>query len=990
MICINRDQFLNRYKMSPITEFYKGKTVFVTGATGFMGKVLLEKLVRSLPDIKKIYILMRFKKGCAPQERIKQLTENTIFTFHNMTQKAYEKIEAISGDITKEDFDMSESDKEKLINEVSVVFHLAASVRMDLPLKEAVITNTKSTHQLFKFCMNIKELKSVVHLSTAFCNVEIKNMEEKVYPMDVDPYKIIDMVEWMDDKSLSKITKKILGSHPNTYTFTKRLAELIAIDMGDKIPIIITRPSIVVPSLCEPTPGWVDNFNGPLGLFTAAGTGVLKVCLMDQDSVPETIPVDFAINTIICSGYERANTTYAITPTINLTSGRKYPYTWREIIEAYTEQGLKYPFKHVLWHPGAYVTKSYYVFLICSFLFQIIPALIIDFLLIMFLQKPFLINIQKRILQTFQTLQDFIVKKWTFANGNCIKLEEKLNKADKEVFYGIMSKSIDLKEYAFHTQQITKKYLVKDNSENYEFYRFRGKILYLLDRFVKFYFVYLILKWSFLCLNNWLIPITEFYAGKTVFITGATGYMGKVLLEKLVRSLPDIKKIYILIRPKKGCTPQERVKQLTDGLIFTFHNMNQRAYDKIEAISGDITKENFDMSEIDKKKLIEEVSIVFHVAASVRMDLSLKEAVITNTKSTYQLFKFCMNIKELKSVVHLSTAFCNVEVSYMEEKVYPLNVDPYKIMDLVEWMDDKSLACITKNITSPHPNTYTFTKRLSEIIAKDMGDKLPIVITRPSIVVPALYEPIAGWVDNFYGPIGLLIAAGKGVLKTALVDRNLSPQVIPVDIAINGLILAGYERSKQKHSETPTFNLTQGNLYDMSWGEVFDVLLHYAHKYPFKTILWYPRYSVTTNYNLNVLLTYIFHFIPAYFIDFLLIIFLQKPFLVNIQKRIFAASKVLYHFAVKKWEFSIDNLTKSTKELTNEDKEKFYSIDLVNIDVQKYLREGYFSARKYLIKDYDENLDIYRIRNKILFVVDAFLKILFLYWIINLFLSLIR
>nr|XP_022909107.1 fatty acyl-CoA reductase 1-like [Onthophagus taurus]XP_022909108.1 fatty acyl-CoA reductase 1-like [Onthophagus taurus] len=434
---------------SPIIEFYTGKTVFVTGATGFMGKVLLEKLIRSVPDIKKIYILLRPKKGYNPELRVKQLADSPIFTFNNLNAKANAKIEAICGDITKEGFDMSINDREKLIDEVSVVFHFAASVRMNLSLKEAVITNTKSTYELFKFCMNLKNLQSVVHLSTAYCNVEIENMEEKVYPIDVDPYKIIDMVEWMDEKCLNGITKRLLGPHPNTYTFTKRLAEMIAVDMGDKVPLIITRPSIVVPSLSEPTPGWVDNFYGPMGIFIAGGMGILKSCLVDGEAIPEMIPVDFAINSVICCGYQRAKTNYLTTPTINITN--RFPYTWRYIVDSFMEVTYKEPLKHSLWYPEVYFTKSYFVFMIASFFFQLIPALLVDFLLIMFLQKPFLVSIQKRLILSFQTLRHFTVRKWTFDNSNCIKVEEKLDKADKEIFYGVITKDFELKEYAVNS-----------------------------------------------------------------------------------------------------------------------------------------------------------------------------------------------------------------------------------------------------------------------------------------------------------------------------------------------------------------------------------------------------------------------------------------------------------------------------------------------------------------------------------------------------------
>lgn len=46
--------------------------------------------------------------------------------------------------------------------------------------------------------------------------------------------------------------------------------------------------------------------------------------------------------------------------------------------------------------------------------------------------------------------------------------------------------------------------------------------------------------------------IKEFYKDKIILITGATGFVGKVLLEKFIRSIPDFKRIYIMIRPKKG------------------------------------------------------------------------------------------------------------------------------------------------------------------------------------------------------------------------------------------------------------------------------------------------------------------------------------------------------------------------------------------------------------------------------------------------------
>jgi fatty acyl-CoA reductase len=52
------------------------------------------------------------------------------------------------------------------------------------------------------------------------------------------------------------------------------------------------------------------------------------------------------------------------------------------------------------------------------------------------------------------------------------------------------------------------------------------------------------------------MDIQGFYRDKTIFLTGTTGFVGKVVLEKILRSLSDFKKIYIMVRPKKGMTNQ--------------------------------------------------------------------------------------------------------------------------------------------------------------------------------------------------------------------------------------------------------------------------------------------------------------------------------------------------------------------------------------------------------------------------------------------------
>lgn len=65
-------------EQSAIADFYKGRTVFITGGTGFMGKVLVEKLLRSCPEIERIYLLMRPAKGQSVDTRLQDLIQNQV------------------------------------------------------------------------------------------------------------------------------------------------------------------------------------------------------------------------------------------------------------------------------------------------------------------------------------------------------------------------------------------------------------------------------------------------------------------------------------------------------------------------------------------------------------------------------------------------------------------------------------------------------------------------------------------------------------------------------------------------------------------------------------------------------------------------------------------------------------------------------------------------------------------------------------------------
>ena len=107
----------------------------------------------------------------------------------------------------------------------------------------------------------------MIHFSTGFCCPDIDVLDEKIVEWNFHkPCNLIKLSEWFDENTLSKLQPHLLGEHPNTYTYTKRLAEILCRDEYEKgFPVCIVRPSIIIPAYQEPLVGWIDSLNGPAG-----------------------------------------------------------------------------------------------------------------------------------------------------------------------------------------------------------------------------------------------------------------------------------------------------------------------------------------------------------------------------------------------------------------------------------------------------------------------------------------------------------------------------------------------------------------------------------------------------------------------------------------------------------------------------------------------------------------------------------------------------
>lgn len=158
------------------------------------------------------------------------------------------------------------------------------------------------------------------------------------------------------------------------------------------------------------------------------------------------------------------------------------------------------------------------------------------------------------------------------------------------------------------------------------------------------------------------------------------------------------------------------------------------AFEKIIPISGEITLPNLGMSSHDCNMVIRETNIIFHMAATVNFNAPLRAALTMNLLATKVLIAIAKEMKSLVVFIHLSTAFCCCDQEILEEKIYGWKHKPDDILDLISWMDDEMIEKIRPFLQSPHPNTYTYTKRLTEIMVEEEYKNLPICIVRPRLI----------------------------------------------------------------------------------------------------------------------------------------------------------------------------------------------------------------------------------------------------------------
>lgn len=460
------------YGESQIQKFFSGSTILVTGGTGFLGKLLVEKLLRSCPDIKKLFLLARPKKNKDITKRIQEQFDDVLYDKLRKERPGFlKKIAIIEGDVGRIALGLNEEDRTKVINEVEVIFHGAATVRFDEPLKTAVEINVRGTREILNLARACSKLRALVHISTAYSNCLYNEIDEKFYERSLPGEKLIDLVETMDEKIINNITPGLLGDFPNTYAYTKAAAEDIILKLSKGLPVALFRPAVVIGTAKEPCPGWIDNVYGPTGVVVGAAVGLLHVLNCNPKAIADLVPGDMVVNSCITvawktakeypGNHEDAPPPDLPPPVYNYVSSEQNPLTWEKFMKLVEVHGFEVPPLAAVYFYLLHLTPSRFMYMLYSIFLHWIPAYIVDAITVLIGKKPMLRKAYTKIAKFADVLSYFALRQWKFHNTNTQNLYNDLNEADKQMF-GFDISSISWNEYFYNYVRGIRIFLLKD------------------------------------------------------------------------------------------------------------------------------------------------------------------------------------------------------------------------------------------------------------------------------------------------------------------------------------------------------------------------------------------------------------------------------------------------------------------------------------------------------------------------------------------------
>jgi len=280
------------------------RTVLLTGATGFLGKVVLEELVRRRDELRigKVLAVVRANGMRTAAERFAHEVAASP-CFSNLPADWTAWVEVVQADLEHPGLGLNGHGRD-LEETVTHVIHAAASVSFDLPIAAAAQANTVAALNVLDLAKRCPRLERMVDVSTAYVTPHgggAGQVQEVLAPLPRPAAAILDDIQ---RKAVSERRLLHESGHPNTYTLTKSIAEHLLLERRGKVPLTIVRPSVISASLQHPMPGWIDSTAAFGGFVLMLGLGHLRAVVGHGDSKLDLVPVDEVSRRVVAACFD--------------------------------------------------------------------------------------------------------------------------------------------------------------------------------------------------------------------------------------------------------------------------------------------------------------------------------------------------------------------------------------------------------------------------------------------------------------------------------------------------------------------------------------------------------------------------------------------------------------------------------------------------------------------------------------------------------------
>ena len=434
----------------------------------------------------------------------------------------------------------------------------------------------------------------------------------------------------------------------------------------------------------------------------------------------------------------------------------------------------------------------------------------------------------------------------------------------------------------------------------------------------------------------------SFYKDKNILITGGTGFVGKVLLEKILRSL-DCNKVYLIIRDSKQTAQEKYDKLLSSKAFLRLRDRHQGNFEdwfrsKVKLIKGDLTKDSLAMSKADRELLKSDLDILIHCGASVDFDANIYDNFVINVEGTLALYELSESCSKDIAFTYVSTAYVN---SYKGSACISEYSSPKHFVDA-----DSIVANIRSHKENAevdfggHPNTYTYTKSLAEtiLLQKSKSYKTRVSVLRPSCICASYKEPFPGWLDSISATSAVILFTAMGATKTLQGSAENIADNIPVDYVANGILVGLFDSRNDKFR---VYHSSSSSQNPMTWGDVRTYTLGVLKVMPFQKSFIKPSMSFFNYDSIGRVHRSIKYKVP-YRMFFLMSYFLPEKYSLKILKKLEKGDDIsrrmyeLFSFFVRhQWIFKSEAMERANSRLSEKEKLEFKT-DLRDIDWSEY------------------------------------------------------